>query len=267
MVPNVNLARPAVSWTYPYDLHPVYHQNQTISGTFFGATDLANRTIELQAAKLHYSSFMSAVNVLDAPVNLTDVSGAFGALKLNATGDASFALPGMPCGIYAIYVTDENSSAVISAAPLLVAETEIEVETPSEIFAGDLIPVNIKLNNGSDSRLLHFGAFIVSAEDYRGLSLNITGDGTSNGTLITATWVGDPMEVQGDFDVSWDLFARLLMIFPQDSAAALQDSADSDVELYMITEDDWEPGTYVLTCCALSDDAVVGLNQTEVVIV
>jgi methanogen extracellular protein (TIGR04279 family) len=266
MVPNVNLSRPGVSWTYPYDVHPVYHQNQTISGTFFGARDLANGTIEPQTAELHYSSFMSAVNVLDGPVNLKDASGALSAYNLNATGDASFSIPAMPVGIYAVYIIDEKSSKVLSASPLLVTETEIEVESPSEISAGDLFPVNVRLKDGSDGRLLHFGAFIVSAEDYRGLSLNITGDGTSNGTLITATWIGDPMEVQGDFDVSWDLLARLLMIFPMNSAAALQDSADGEVELYMITEDDWEPGTYVLTCIVLSDDAVVGLDQMKVAI-
>ena len=56
------------------------------------------------------------------------------------------------------------------------------------------------------------------------------------------------------------------MIFPQNSAAALEESAEGEVELYMITEEDWEPGRYVLTCLVLSEGDLVGLNQTEVVI-
>jgi methanogen extracellular protein (TIGR04279 family) len=268
MVPNLTLARPAVSWTYPYAVHPIYQQNQTISGTFFGARDLADCTVKVLAAKLHFSSFMGAVNVLDGPVTIADTYGTFGARQLNATGDASFAIPGMPCGIYSLYVIDENSSTVLSASPFLVTETEIEVETPSEISAGDLLPVNVELEleNGSDGRPLVFGAFIVSAWDYRGLSLEITGDGTINGTSIGAAWNENAIVIQGDFHPSWDLLARLLMIFPENSAAAMQDSLDGDVELYMITDDSWEPGNYVLTCCVISEGTVVGLDQTEVAI-
>lgn len=267
MVPTVNLTRPAVRWTYPYSVHPIYHHNQTINATFFGAQDLANGTIKVFVDDLHYSSFMGAVDVLDSPANLTAASGAVGPYKLNSTGDASFAIPGMPSGIYSIYVIYENSSIVLSASPLLVTETDIRVETPPEIFAGDFIPVNIELNNGSEGRPLVFGAFIVSDQDYRALSLNISGDGTINGTLINLTWNENALEIEGDFHPNWDLFAKLLMIFPANSAASMQDSVEGKVELFLITEDYWAPGTYVLTCCVLSDGAVVGLNQTEVVIV
>lgn len=266
-VPTVNLTRPAVRWTYPYSVHPIYHQNQTINATFFGGQDLANGTIRVVVDSLHYSSFMSAVDVLDDPVNLTAASGAVGPCKLNATGDASFAIPGMPSGIYSIYVTCENSSIVLSASPLLITQTDIRVETPPEISAGDFITVNIELNNGSDSRPLVFGAFIVSDRDYRALSLNISGDGTINGTLINFVWNENALEIEGDFHPNWDLFAKLLMIFPENSAASIQDSADGKVELYLITEDYWAPGTYVLTSCVLSEETVVGMNQTEVVII
>ncbi len=267
MVPKVSLTRAGVNWTYPYAVHPVYHQDQTINATFFGARDLANGTIQIVVDSLHYSSFMSAVDVLDGTSNLTSGCHVFGPYQLNSAGDASFSLPGMASGMYSIYVIYENSSVPLSASPLLITETEIEVETPAEIFAGDFIPVNIKLDDGSSDRPHVFGAFIVSDRDYRLLGLNISGNGTVNGTLINLAWNENVMEIVGDLHPNWDLFAKLLMIFPENSAASMQDSVVGKVELYLITEDDWAPGTYVLTCCVLSDGAVVGLNQMEVVIV
>lgn len=267
MVPMVSLTRAGVNWTYPYSVHPVYHQNQTINATFFGVRDLANGTIQVVVDCLHYTSFMSAVDVLDGPSNLTSGCIGFGPYQLNSAGDTSFSLPGMASGMYSIYIICENSSAPLSASPLLVTEMEMEVETPPEISAGDLIPVNIKLKDGSSDRPQVFGAFIVSARDYRALGLNISGNGTVGDTLVNLVWKENALEIEGDLRPSWDLFAKLLMIFPENSTASMQDSVEGKVELYLITEDGWSPGTYVLTCCVISDGAVVGLNQMEVVIV
>jgi methanogen extracellular protein (TIGR04279 family) len=267
VIPNVTLSRSALSWTYPYNRYPIYHQNQTVSGTFFGSKDLANGTIELRTAPISSTSFLASVDVLDDHINLTDASPASAPLKLNYSGDAHFSFPAMPTGIYAVYVTSDNSSSVLSASPVLIAEKEVVVEAPQEVRAGDILPVRVTLKDGSDSYDLHYGAFMVSAEDYRGLSLNLTGDGTLDGTLIKVTWNEEELDIEGDFDVGWDLLARLLLIFPMNSAAALQDSADGEAELNMITEDGWKPGSYVLTCCVISEDAMVGLNQTEVVII
>ena len=71
----MNLTRPGVSWTYPYEVHPIYQQNQTIYGTFFGARDPANETIEVQIADLHYSSFIGAVDVLNGSVIEASATG------------------------------------------------------------------------------------------------------------------------------------------------------------------------------------------------
>jgi len=266
LVPTVTLKRPNVSWTYPYGVHPVYGQNQMIRSTFFGARDLSG-TVNVTLAQLHYSSFMGVVGVLDGPVAIADVLYTFGPFTLNASGDASFSLPGAPAGIYSLYVIDVNSSKVLTASPLLVTETEIKVEAPREISAGDLLPLSVEIENESDGRPRVVGAFMLSDRDYRALALNITGDGTIEGTLIAVTWNGDAFEIRGGFHPSWDLFSNLLMIFPEDSAAAIQDSVDGDADLYLITEDTWAAGTYVLTCCVISEGIVLGLNQTEVEIV
>jgi len=129
------------------------------------------------------------------------------------------------------------------------------------------LEVKVKLDDGYDGRPLTYGTFIVSAEDYRALTFNITGDGSRPGTVVNLRWNEEALSIQGDFDIGWDLLARMLMIFPRDSAAALQDSVDGEVTLYMITEDDWAPGAYILTSIVLSEEGVVGLNQTEVMIV
>ncbi len=263
VVPTVTLERPIVNWDYPYSVHPIYHQNQTIRGTFFGARDLTG-TVDVIMAQLHYSSFMGAVEVLAGPVTVADVFDTFGPFTLNAMGDASFSLLGAEPGIYSLYVIDANSSTVLTASPLLVTEMEVEVDTPSEIFAGDLLPISVEIENESDGRPLVVGAFMVSDRDYRALTFNITGNGTINDTTISVAWNKDVFEIKGDFHPSWDLFANLLMIFPEDSAAAVQDSADGSAELYLITDDTWEVGTYVLTCCVISEGTVVGMNQTEV---
>jgi methanogen extracellular protein (TIGR04279 family) len=266
-LPMVSLSRASVNWTYPIASHPVYHESQMINATFFGSRDLANETIEVFVDDLAYSSFMRAVDVLDGPANFTATFGTFGPYRLNSTGDASFSLQGMAAGIYSIYVAFENSSWPLSASPLLVTETDMEVSTPPVTSAGDLLAVKVKLDDGYDGRPLTYGTFIVSAEDYRALTFNITGDGSRPGTVVNLRWNEEALSILGDSDIGWDLLARMLMIFPRDSAAALQDSVDGEVTLYMITEDDWAPGAYILTSIVLSQEGVVGLNQTEVMIV
>lgn len=266
MIPAVNLARIDACWTYPYSIHPVYIENQTIRGTFFGDPSQADGWIRIIPAILHYSSFMSAVGALDGTFNITDSDGVVGAFSSNATGDASFSIPGMAAGLYALYIVDETSSTVLAASPLLVTEKVMEVAAPSEISAGDLLPVKVQVANWSEGRPLVFGAIMLSDRDYRGLDLNITGDGTISGTQIAVAWKDDEFEIQGDFHPEWELFAELLMIFPENSAAAVQDSPDGEVDLNLITEKSWVPGPYVLTCCSISEGTVVGINQTAVLI-
>lgn len=115
----MNLARPGVSWTYPYEFHPIYQQNQTIYCTFFGARVLTNETIEVQIADLHYSSFIGAVDVQDGPVIKASAIGK-GAVN-TSIGPSAEVKPARERGIISYgFVTywDEPSGGLIQLLAL-----------------------------------------------------------------------------------------------------------------------------------------------------
>ncbi len=259
-MPVIGLARPDTNWTYPYDHHPVTSSNETISGIFFGSSSLANATVEICIASLNSSAFLSAVNVLDLPVDINCSGDSF---RLNSSGDSSFAVQGRSPGIYALYVIERNATVVLSASLIIVAEEKIAVEVPSEIPAGYPLEVKVQTSNRSDGRSRHYGAFLVPANDYEAANLTMTGNGTRQGTWFAINTGVDSVEIPGDLDVSMDLLVDLLVLFPSNSAVALQDTPKQDAELYLITEPDWEPGTYILTSIVLVEGGIIGLEQVE----
>ncbi|MHC1594630.1 MAG: TIGR04279 domain-containing protein [Methanotrichaceae archaeon] len=258
-MPVISLARPDTNWTYPYDRQPVSSSNETISGIFFGSSSLANATVEICIAPLNSSAFLSAVNVLDLPVDINCSGDPF---RLNSSGDLSFAMPGRSPGIYALYVIDKNATVVLSASLIIVAEEKITVEVPSEIPAGFPLEVKVQTSNRSDGRSRHYGAFLVPSSGYEAANLTMTGNGTRQGTWFAINVGADSVEIPGDLDVSMDLLMELLVLFPH-STVALQDTTEQEAELYLITEPDWEPGTYILTSAVLVEDGIIGLEQVE----
>ncbi len=259
-MPVISLARLDTNWTYPYDRQPVSSSNETISGIFFGSSSLANATVEICIALLNSSAFLSAVNVLDLPVDINCSGDSF---RLNSSGDLSFAMPGRSPGIYALYVIERNATVVLSASLIIVAEEVITVEVPSEIPTGFPLEVKVQTSNRSDGRSRHYGAFLVPSSCYEAANLTMTGNGTRRGTWFAINMGADSVEFPGDLDVSMDLLMDLLVLFPPNSAVALQDTPKQEAELYLITEPDWEPGTYILTSVVLVEDGIIGLEQVE----
>ena len=270
MIPAIILTRSGASWTYPHELHPVYTPDQNITGTFFGANRLANQTVHINVADLNISDFLRAMNVVAGPVRINPDGDSFG---LNVSGDVSFSIPGTPPGIRALYVIDNNSSTVLSAVPVLIAEREIMVEAPSVVGPGDLLFVKISVPNDpingsineSDDVHFHYGAILIALEDYRKIKLTMTGNGTLEDASFFLGKGENSVEIPRNFKFSSDMLMDFVMILPPESAVTFQMGLhEQESELCMITEPDWAQGTYILTCAVISDSGIIGLKQTMI---
>jgi len=270
MIPAIILTRSDVSWTYPHELHPIYTPDQNITGTFFGSSGLANLTVHITVADLNISNFLRAMNMVAGPVRINPDGESF---DLNSLGDVSFSIPGTSPGIRALYVVDNNSSTVLSAVPVLIAEREIMVEAPPVVGPGDLLFVKISVPNDStngsinesDDVHFHYGAILIALEDYRKINLTMTGNGTLEDASFFLSKGENSVEIPSDFKLSSDMLMDFVMMLPPESAVAFQmDLYEQESELCMITEPGWAQGTYILTCAVVSDSGIIGLKQMEI---
>jgi len=72
------------------------------------------------------------------------------------------------------------------------------------------------------------------------------------------------LEIRGEPKISQSLVERLLPILPQDSAVALDQSNKTESEMYLLIDEAWKPGKYVLTCGAYSSKGLDGIIQKTI---
>jgi hypothetical protein len=102
-MPSVGFASQGANWTYPFPFFPVYAKNQTISGSILCKAELAGREARVSISTFSMQNLLSALQALDNETATVD-SGL--PIKLNGTGDARFAIQGVPSGLYTIMVAD-----------------------------------------------------------------------------------------------------------------------------------------------------------------
>jgi methanogen extracellular protein (TIGR04279 family) len=264
-MPSASFASPGANWTYPFPSFPVYVENQTISGSFLGPAGLAGREARVCISGFSIQNLLSALEILD---NETPVVGNGTPIRLNETGDASFAIQGVPGGLYTITVADALNSTVLAATPALIAEGGIATEFPKEVTAGDMLQLGIETPPkwGNESRIC--GAIMVSSQDYATARLSLAANGTEEGLVSTITLCSNSTQVQGMPSISTDLLMKILYMLPQNSAIAMQESTEHSVELYLLTDPTWAKGEYVLTCAVYSPKkGLMGLQQGVVEVV
>ena len=149
----------------------------------------------------------------------------------------------------------------ISAMPLLVLELPLLMEVPESVSSGDDIFVKVAIPDGSFAQPVQIVAVILSNATFENSSLSlVSGDEGMNAT----------MEIDGSFreistkNISMAVLMDLLMLMPSNSGIALPDMQEGEASFALITDRDWEGGSYILTCIAVTEDLkLVGIAERE----
>lgn len=264
-MPSVSFASQGANWTYPFPFFPVYAENQTISGSVQCRAELAGRDARVSISAFSMQNLLSALKILD---NETAIVNSGLPIKLNGTGDASFALQGVPGGLYTITVADALNSTVIATTPALVVAGEIEMNMSPQVTAGDILKLNIKTPSAWEKEERDYGAIMISSQDYATARLSLTTNGTEESLLTTIALGNNSMQVQGVPTISTDLLMKILYLLPQNSTVAMQKSSEQDVDLYLFTDPSWAKGEYILTGAVYSPkNGLVGMRQGTIEVI
>ena len=122
--------------------------------------------------------------------------------------------------------------------------------------------------SNNESRV--FAAIMISRRDYENASLHIASNGSEGSLNSTLSLKDKSMQMQGLPAISSDLLMKVLYILPMDSAVGMQEAKadESGTEILLITDREWEKGSYILTCGVYSPRiGLLGLKQIAVEII
>ena len=251
------------NWTYPFRAYPAYEENESISCTFWGAQGLAGRNASLCISDFGIADLLLSLVILNGSINL---SGRVAEIRLNQTGDAAVSLRGQPAGLYNLYLLDELNRTILSASPLLVTESVLDVELPENLSAGQILPVNINSSGPTGNYTL--GALILSQQSYRSARLELYSNGTLQNLTAIFTLGNQTMELQYLPKEYEKFLNEILSILPEDSSAAVQESSRPQARLYLLTDPDWQRGKYMLICAVYSSgQGIVAIRQSVIEVV
>ncbi len=259
--PGISFMRPGANWTYPYSNYPVYVEGQNISGGFLGSVGLAGMDVEICLSNFSITDFLGSRS------DFAKIKCAMPQIRLNGTGGANFAIDGISAGTYTLSVIDGLNSSLLYALPLIVTPQDIIVDSQSTARAGDALKVNVKMPQGPDNLSRYYGAVIVSRKDYEGAKLEITSNGNDSKDDLKSTiaFGNRSIQIQGLPTISTDLFMNISTILPQNSAVSMEKSSKPEAEFYLMTDPEWERGSYILTCAVYSSGkGVLGMKQMAV---
>ena len=250
-MPQLNIG---ANWSYAYEGIPVIGENQSLNGSISSG-------LKSPGVNLCIKPF-SATEILKAS-EVENLSCTGTSLELNLTEQANFSIPGMAEGLYTLSLSDTNSGQEISALQLLVAQEDLALQLPSSIKAGDPLKVEANISGINQSKI--FGVVMISGQDYDNMSLNLTSRESGSGYNSTLKIGEREGQLPSLTNLSYDLAMDLLYLLPQNSAVAIQESLQSEVELFLITDTAWPKGEYILTCAVFSSkEGLLGLKQETV---
>ena len=254
-MPQLNIG---ANWSYAYEGVPVIRENQSLNGSISSG-------LKSPGVNLCIKPF-SATEILRASNQKNNLSCTGTSLELNLTEQANFSLPGLGQGLYTLSLSDTNSGQEISALQLLVAQEDLALQLPSSIKAGDPLKVEANISGINQSKI--FGAIMISGQDYDSMSLNLTSRESGSGYNSTLKIGEREGQLPSLTNLSYDLAMDLLYLLPQNSAVAIQESLQSEVELFLITDTAWPKGEYILTCAVYSSkEGLLGLKQETVKVI
>jgi hypothetical protein len=247
-IPHLNIGS---NWTYAYAQIPLTTRNQSTNGSFISVSD---RPVQICIEEFHASRYLSPASV----ENHTNC--------LNLTNGSDFSLPGLRPNIFTLSAIDANSSEELSSQQLLVTREKLSLLYPNNASAGD--PLNLQASiTGSSNQSLIFAALLLNRDDYDNISLNLTS--SQNGAGYNSTLkLGDKEQQLPDLTrLSSSLAMSLMFLLPSNSAVAMQDTNQSEVELILLTDPTWPRGEYILTAAAYSQtQGLLDLKQGTIMV-
>lgn len=243
--------------SYSYDQVPVLRENQSINGSLFGANPSA---VEICIDQLSVTKLLNPSPATGSHANCSGPSSA-----LNQT-ERNFTLPGIKSGVYTLSAFDMNGT-LLTSLYMMVSKENLSLQIPDTILAGEPLKVKANISLEDQNQSLIFGAIMISAEDYQNMSLTLTSKdaGGYNSTLS----LGDRWEQLPEFSrISLDLAMNLLYLLPSNSAVGMQESQQPGVELFLITEETWPKGEYIMTYAVYSQqEGLLDLKQQKIMVI
>jgi methanogen extracellular protein (TIGR04279 family) len=246
------------NWTYPYAQIPVLKENQSINGSIFSGANVS--AVKICVAPFSVSELLSSSQIMKSHKNCSGTS-----LALNQSKEANFRLPGMTEGLYTLSIFDLNSSRELSAMQLLITKENLSLQLPGNITAGEPLMVKANISGPNESNI--FAAVMISAADYDNMSLSLTSNENGSGYNSTLKLADKVQQLPGLTGISSDLAMKLMYLLPSNSAAGMQESSESEVKLFLLTDAAWQKGDYILTCAAYSKkEGLLDLKQEKVTV-
>jgi hypothetical protein len=243
------------NWTYPYAKIPVLRENQSIQGSIPSYEN--GSAVKICISHFVVSEILSPDQVIMNPGNCTGQS-----LTLNFTKDANFTLAEMASGLYTLSTFDMNGTQ-LATLQLLVTRENLSLQLPESILAGEPLVVNANISSPNQSKI--FAAVMISAEDYDNMSLSLTSNEKGSGYNSTLTLGDKEQNLSGLTGISTDMALKLMYLLPSNSAVAMQESLQSEVELFLLTDAAWQKGDYILSCAVYSTkEGLLDLKQQNI---
>jgi len=265
-IPVLNVNQ-GMNCSKPFDYLPVYAENQPIRGTFWGPENGADSEVRIAISRFNASDLLSVFQVIESEA-MTKEKGS--GARLNNTGDVRFSIKGpSDWGMYMVSIFDENSSAVLAMLPLLVTKGELTLQMPANITAGDFARVRVEMsppdNQSINNQSSIFAAILISRKDYENARLVLDIKDTDESLNSTVSLGNKSMKMQGPPRFSMELLLQTLYLLPRNSTAGMQESKDPGADILLITDSEWEKGSYILTCGVYSSEkGLWGLKQEAV---
>lgn len=258
-VAQANLTVAGLNRSYPFEGIAIYSENQTISGTFRGPSEMAGAEIRISLARLEAS---------DSLMELKDTSTkgvADSLVRLNRTGSAHFSLPGAASGAYLISIADVLNLTTLCLSPVLVTKEELSIPSPSLMRTEGMTRIRLNVSGGNETKI--YGAIMMPKKEYDTSSISIGAHGTAKDLIATITLGNKSLQIQNILLNSSQLMMSVLTILPADSALAYQESKETEAELILLTDEPLKKGEYTLTCAVYSARrGLMGLMQKELVV-
>jgi len=253
-VPHLSIG---ANGSYSYDQVPVLRENQSINGSLSGANPSA---VEICIDQLSVTKLLNS-----SPASGSHASCSGPSAALNQT-ERNFTLPGIKSGVYNLSAFDMNGT-LLTSLYMMVSKENLSLQIPDSILAGEPLKVKANISLEDQNQSLIFGAIMISAEDYQNMSLTLTSKdaGGYNSTLS----LGDRSELLPEFShISLDLAMNLINLLPSNSAVGMQESQQSEVELYLLTEETWPKGEYIMTYAVYSrQEGLLDLKQQKIMVI
>jgi methanogen extracellular protein (TIGR04279 family) len=254
-MPNLSIG---ANWTYPYAQIPVLRENRSINGSIFSGAN--GSAVKICITHFNISEFLNSPSIMLSHKNCSGPS-----LALNLTQEANFTLAGINNGLYTLSVYDVNSSQELSALQLFVTKENLSLQLPASISAGEPLKVKANISGLNQSKI--FGAVMISTEDYDNMSLSLTSNNSGSGYNSTLKLGDKVKQLPGLTSFSSDMAMNLIYLLPSNSAVGVQESLQSEVELFLLTDAIWQKGDYILTCAVYSKkEGLLDLKQEQIMV-